>query len=41
MYPDKVIVKFVSFELMVKVSGHIDNMDHYAISTPEPQPIAF
>jgi hypothetical protein len=31
----------MSFELMVKDSKHIRNMDHGAISTLEPQPIAF
>jgi hypothetical protein len=38
---DEVIGKFVNFELMVKDSKHIGNMDHSATSTPEPQPIAF
>jgi superfamily II helicase len=41
MSPDKVIGKFMSFELIVKDSKHIGNMDRGAISTLEPQPIAF
>ena len=41
MYPEEVIGKFVSFELMVKDSKHIVNFEHAATSTPEVQPIAF
>jgi hypothetical protein len=38
---DEVIGKFVSFELMVKDSKHIVDMDHGATSTPELPPVAF
>jgi hypothetical protein len=41
MSPDEVIGKFVSFELMVKDSKHIENKDHDTTSTPKPQPVAF
>jgi hypothetical protein len=41
MSPDKVIGKFVSFELMIKDSKHIVNLEQGATSTPEVQPIAF
>jgi hypothetical protein len=38
---EKVIVKFVSFELMIKDSKHIVNLEQGATSTPEVQPVAF
>jgi hypothetical protein len=38
---DEVIGKFVSFELMVKDSKHIGNMDHGDTSTPDLQLVAF
>jgi hypothetical protein len=38
---DEVIGKFVSFELMVKGSKHIINLEQGGTSTPESQPIAF
>jgi hypothetical protein len=41
MSPEEVIGKFVSFELMVKDSKHIVNLEQGATSTPEVQPIAF
>jgi hypothetical protein len=41
MSPEKVIGKFVSFELMIKDSKHIVNLEQGATSTPEVQPIAF
>jgi hypothetical protein len=41
MFPNEVIGKFVSFELMVKDSKHIVNLEQGATSTPEVQPIAF
>jgi tRNA uridine 5-carbamoylmethylation protein Kti12 len=41
MSPKEVIGKFVSFELMVKESKHIVNLEQGATSTPEVQPIAF
>jgi hypothetical protein len=41
MSPEEVIDKFVSFELMVKDSKHIVNLEQGATSTPEVQPIAF
>jgi hypothetical protein len=41
MSPEEVIRKFVSFELMVKDSKHIVNLEQGATSTPEVQPIAF
>jgi hypothetical protein len=37
----EVIGKFVSFELMIKDSKHIFNLEQGATSTPEVQPIAF
>jgi hypothetical protein len=40
MSPGEVIGKFVSFELMVKDSKHIANLEQGATSTIEPQPIA-
>jgi hypothetical protein len=39
--PEEVIGKFVSFELMVKGSKQIVNLEQGATSTPEVQPIAF
>jgi hypothetical protein len=41
MSPEEVISKFVSFELMIKDSKHIVNLEQGATSTPEVQPIAF
>jgi hypothetical protein len=41
MSPEEVIGKFVSFELMIKDSKHIDNLEQGATSTPEVQPVAF
>jgi hypothetical protein len=41
MYPEEVISKFVSFELMIKDSKHIVNLQQGATSTPEVQPVAF
>jgi hypothetical protein len=41
MSPEEVIGKFVSFELMVKGSKHIVNLEQGATSTPEVQPVAF
>jgi hypothetical protein len=41
MSPNEVIAKFVSFELMVKDSKHIRNMDHGATPTLELQLVAF
>jgi hypothetical protein len=41
MSPEEVIDKFVSFELMIKDSKHIVNLEQGATSTPEVQPIAF
>jgi hypothetical protein len=41
MSPEEVIGKFVSFELMVKDSKHIDNLEQGATSTLEVQPVAF
>jgi hypothetical protein len=38
---EKVIGKFVSFELMVKDSKHIVNLEQGGTSTPEAQPVAF
>jgi hypothetical protein len=38
---DEVIGKFVSFELMIKYSKHIVNLEQGATSTPEVQPVAF
>jgi hypothetical protein len=39
MSPEEVIGKFVSFELMIKDSKHIVNLEQGATSTPEVQPI--
>jgi hypothetical protein len=41
MSPEEVIGKFVSFELMVKGSKHIVNLEQGATSTPEVQPVTF
>jgi hypothetical protein len=41
MSHEKVIGKFVSFELMIKDSKHIVNLEQGATSTPEVQPGAF
>jgi hypothetical protein len=41
MSPEEVIGKFVSFELMVKDSKHIVNLEQGVTSTPEVQPVAF
>jgi hypothetical protein len=41
MSPEEVIGKFVSFELMIKCSKQIDNLEQGGTSTPEVQPIAF
>jgi hypothetical protein len=41
MSPEEVIDKFVSFELMIKDSKHIVNLEQGVNSTPEVQPIAF
>jgi hypothetical protein len=41
MSPKEVIGKFVSFELMIKESKHIVNLEQGATSAPEVQPVAF
>jgi hypothetical protein len=41
MSPEEAISKFVSFELMIKDSIHIVNLEQGATSTPDVQPIAF
>ena len=41
MSPKEVIGKFVSFELMIKESKHIVNLEQDATSTPEVQPVVF
>jgi hypothetical protein len=41
MSPEEVIGKFVSFELMIKDSKHIVNLEQGATSTPEVHPVAF
>jgi hypothetical protein len=41
MSPEEVIGKFVSFELMIKGSKQIINLEQDATSTPEVQPVAF
>jgi hypothetical protein len=41
MSPEDVIGRFVSFELMIKDSKHIVNLEQGATSTPEVQPVAF
>jgi hypothetical protein len=41
MSPKEVIGKFLSFELMIKDSKHIVNLEQGATSTPKVQPVAF
>jgi hypothetical protein len=41
MSPEEVIGKFVSFELMIKGSKHIVDLEQDGTSTPEVQPLAF
>jgi hypothetical protein len=41
MSPEKVIGKFVSFELMIKGSKHIIDLEQGGTSTPEVQPVTF
>jgi hypothetical protein len=41
MSPKEVIGKFVSFELMIKDSKHIVNLEQGITSMPEAQPVAF
>jgi hypothetical protein len=41
MSPEEVIGKFLSFELMIKDSKHIVNLEQGATSTPTVQPVAF
>jgi hypothetical protein len=41
MSPEEVIGKFVSFELMIKDSKHIVNLEQGNTSTPKVQPVAF
>jgi hypothetical protein len=41
MSPEEVIGKFVSFELMIRGSKHIVDLEQGGTSTPEVQPIAF
>jgi hypothetical protein len=41
MSPEEEIGKFVSFELMIKDSKHIVNLEQGATSTPEVQPVVF
>jgi hypothetical protein len=41
MSPEEVIVKFVSFELMIKYSKHIVNLEQGTTFTPEVQTVAF
>jgi hypothetical protein len=41
MSPEEVIDKFVSFELMIKDSKHIVNLEQGTTSTPKVQPVAF
>jgi hypothetical protein len=41
MPPEEVIGKFVSFELMIKGSKHIIDLEQGGTSTPEVQPVAF
>jgi hypothetical protein len=41
MSPEEVIRKFVSFELMIKGSKQIVNLEQGGTSTPEVQPVAF
>jgi hypothetical protein len=41
MSPEEVIGKFVSFELMIRDSKHIVNLEQGSTSTPEVQPVTF
>ena len=41
MSPEEVVDKFVRFELMIKDSKHIVNLNQGATSTPEVQPVVF
>jgi hypothetical protein len=41
MSPEEVVGKFVSFELMIKDSKHIVNLEQGTASTPKVQPVAF
>jgi hypothetical protein len=41
MSPEEVIGKFVGFELMIKGSKHIVDLEQGGTSTPEVQPVAF
>jgi hypothetical protein len=41
MSPEEVIGKFVSFELMIKDSKHIVNLEQGVTSMPEVRPVAF
>jgi hypothetical protein len=41
MSPEEVIGKFVSFELMIKGSKQVVNLEQGGTSTPEVQPVAF
>jgi hypothetical protein len=41
MSPEEVIGKFVSFELMIRDSKHIVNLEQGTTSTPKVQPVAF
>jgi ubiquinone biosynthesis protein UbiJ len=41
MSPEEVIGKFMSFELMIKDSKHIVNLEQGDTSTPEVQPVTF
>jgi hypothetical protein len=41
MSPEEVVGKFVSFELMIKGSEQIVNLEQGGTSTPEVQPVAF
>jgi hypothetical protein len=41
MSPKEVIGKFVSFELMIKGSKQVINLEQGGTSTPEVQPVAF
>jgi hypothetical protein len=41
MSPEEVIRKFVSFELMIKGSKHIVDLEQGGTSTPEVQPVTF
>jgi hypothetical protein len=41
MTPEEVIGKFVGFELLIKDSKHIVNLEQGATSTPEVQPVTF